>query len=199
MKSIRIVTAVLLVAAYGRRLFEAREQKGESRKGSGGAGGTGQHTMHPRPRCGSATKGSWRRTSAVTTVSASFADGEAAFQAKNYQDATAIFEAYVNRKPGNGWGHYMLGLSAWKSGDFPKAEKAFEQALSIDPEHVKSLVNSARLFIDQKRQDDAIERLTRASQIDPESAEVQRLLARTYPRAGPRPTKPSRPIVAPLT
>ena len=114
------------------------------------------------------------------TTSGSFAEGEAAYQSKKYGEATAIFDGYTGRRPTNAWGHYMLGLSAWKSGDFEKSEKAFDQALSIDPNHVKSLVNSSRLFIDEKRYDDAIARLTRAAEIDPESLEVARLLARTY-------------------
>ena len=61
-----------------------------------------------------------------------------------------------------------------------KSEQAFEKALSIDPHHVKSLVNLSRVFIDQKRHDEAVDRLTRASEIEPESAEVYRLLGRTY-------------------
>ena len=113
-------------------------------------------------------------------VTGSFADGEAAYQARKYADATAIFEGYTERRPANAWGHYMLGLSAWKSGDLAKSEQAFEKALSIDPHHVKSLVNLSRVFIDQKRHDEAIDRLTRAAEIDPESAEVHRLLGRTY-------------------
>ena len=123
---------------------------------------------------------------AVTPIAvpASFADGQAAYQARKYSDAAAIFEAYTERRPGNAWGYYMLGLSAWKTGDFPKSEMAFEKALTIDPRHVKSLVNLSRVFIDQKRYDDAIERLTRAAEIDPESAEVHRLLGRTYHAQG---------------
>ena len=50
----------------------------------------------------------------------------------------------------------MLGLSAWKSGDLAKSEQAFEKALSVDPHHVKSLVNLSRVFIEQKRYDDAL-------------------------------------------
>ena len=110
----------------------------------------------------------------------SFAEGEAAYRARKYADATAIFEGYTERRPANPWGHYMLGLSAWKSGDLSKSEQAFEKALSIDPHHVKSLVNLSRVFIDQKRHDEAVDRLTRASEIEPESAEVLRLLGRTY-------------------
>jgi tetratricopeptide (TPR) repeat protein len=114
------------------------------------------------------------------TPATSFADGEAAYHAKKYDEATAIFGAYTERRPDNAWGHYMLGLSAWKSGDFATSEKAFDKALSLDPRHVKSLVNSSRLFIDQKRHEDATDRLTRAAELDPESLEVSRLLARTY-------------------
>jgi tetratricopeptide (TPR) repeat protein len=181
MRSIRIVTAVLLIAALGGVGCSKRESRRAkaAREAVAQAEAVKAQRESPAPvRTGA--EASVPSTKPSVAVAASFADGEAAFRAKNYKEATAIFEAYVDRKPGNGWGYYMLGLSAWKSGDFPKAEKAFGQALSIDPQHVKSLVNSARLFIDQKRPDDAIERLTRATEIDPESAEVYRLLAHTY-------------------
>jgi tetratricopeptide (TPR) repeat protein len=113
-------------------------------------------------------------------MTGSFADGEAAYRARKYSDATAIFESYTERRPANPWGHYMLGLSAWKSGDVAKSEQAFGKALTLDPLHVKSLVNLSRVFIDQKRHDEAVDRLTRASEIEPESHEVFRLLGRTY-------------------
>jgi tetratricopeptide (TPR) repeat protein len=114
----------------------------------------------------------------------SFADGQAAYQARKYSDATAMFEHYTGQRPANPWGHYMLGLSAWKSGDLAKSEQAFEKALSIDPHHVKSLVNLSRVFIEQKRYDDALSRLTSAAEIDPESTEVHRLIGRTYVAQG---------------
>jgi len=114
----------------------------------------------------------------------SFADGEAAYQAKKYAKATAIFERYIEQRPKNVWGHYMRGLSAWKSGDATKAEQAFQTALDVAPSHVKTLVNYSRLFIEQKRYDEAIERLTRAAEAEPESMVVYRLLGRTYQAKG---------------
>lgn len=116
--------------------------------------------------------------------SASFTDGETAYQAKKYGEATAIFERYVGARPKNPWGHYMLGLSAWKNGDLAKAEQAFEQALAVDPNHVKSLLNESRVFIELKRHDEAIDRLTRAEAIEPDSVQLLRLLARTYTAQG---------------
>lgn len=117
---------------------------------------------------------------AKITEPMTFTDGKAAYEARKYSDATAIFERYSERRPDNAWGHYMLGLSAWKSGNLARAESAFENALRIDPNHVKSYVNLSRVFIDQKRHDDASDRLTRAAEIDPSSNEVYRLLGRTY-------------------
>jgi len=117
---------------------------------------------------------------AKVTTPASFGDGEAAYQAKNYSDATKIFEEYTARRPENAWGHYMLGLSAWKSGDLAKSENAFEVALRIDPKHVKSYINLSRVLIEQKRFDDAIAKLTVATEVDAESIEVPRLMARAY-------------------
>jgi tetratricopeptide (TPR) repeat protein len=123
-------------------------------------------------------------TTPKVTSPASFGDGRAAYQARKYSDATAIFDRYTTERPTNAWGHYMLGLSAWKSGDLAKSEQAFEKALSVDPKHVKSLVNLSRVLIEQKRPDEAVERLTRAAEIDPESTEVFRLLGRTYHTQG---------------
>ena len=66
-------------------------------------------------------------------------------------------------------------------GDDPrKAEKAFAAALSIDPDHLKSLVNLSRVLIEQKRFDDALDKLTRAGDIEPNSNEVYRLMGRAY-------------------
>ena len=122
----------------------------------------------------------------TTTVDGpvSFADGESAFTAGKYGDAKTIFERYIAQRPKNPWGHYMLGLSAWKKGDAMEAEKAFEDALALDPSHVKTLLNESRLFIEQKRHDDAIDRLTRAAEAEPESMVVYRLLGRTYQAKG---------------
>jgi len=116
----------------------------------------------------------------VATGPVSFADGETAYAAGRYGEAAAVFARYTNEKPDNAWGHFMFGLSAWKSGDLPGAETAFETALSLDPDHVKSLLNLSRVLIEQDRVDEAIDRLMVAGDIEPMSHEVQRLLGRAF-------------------
>ena len=114
----------------------------------------------------------------------SFADGEAAYKARKYTDATTIFEQYTTQKPNNAWGYYMFGMSAWKAGDLPKAEMGFKAALGVDPEHLKSLVNLSRVLIEQKKYDDARDTLMQAGDLEPNSNEVHRLLGRAYHAQG---------------
>jgi Flp pilus assembly protein TadD len=116
--------------------------------------------------------------------SGSFNDGETAYTAGKYEDAVKLFDQYTEQKPKNPWGHYMLGLSAWKAGDLEKSEKSFNASLRLDPDHFKSLLHLSRLLVDQKRYDDAVVRLTHAAELDPTSADVQRLLARAFTGQG---------------
>ena len=64
-----------------------------------------------------------------------FADGESAYNARNYAMATEIFTRYTEQHPKNAWGHFMLGLSSWKSGNLIRAELGFNEALRLDPGH----------------------------------------------------------------
>jgi tetratricopeptide (TPR) repeat protein len=69
-------------------------------------------------------------------------------------------------------------LSAWKAGDPEQAMTSFDEALRIDPQHRKSLLNSARVLLDTGRPREALERIERAMALEPLSAEGLRLLGR---------------------
>jgi len=64
---------------------------------------------------------------------------------------SAVFTSYTSEHPDNVWGFYMLGLSAWKTGDRDAAVRAFTQALEKDSTHVKSRLNLSRVLIEQGR------------------------------------------------
>ena len=184
MKPSRHVTAVLVLAAFGASGCSKRGETSQAKSLSADVAQAKRITAPVESTVAKSGEGVGFDEKSAPKITGSFADGEAAYRAKKYGEATAIFEGYTERRPGNAWGYYMLGLSAWKSGDLMKSEQAFEKSLSIDPHHVKSLVNESRVFIEQKRHDDAIDRLTRAANIDPESADVYRLLGRTYHAKG---------------
>ncbi|NIM49954.1 MAG: tetratricopeptide repeat protein [Gemmatimonadales bacterium] len=120
----------------------------------------------------------------VRTTPITFDEAEQAFRELRYEDAVLLFTAYVGRKPDNPWGHYMLGLSAWKAGDYLTAESAFEEALSDDPRHVKSLLGLGRVLIETDRSDEAIQEIEFALEIDPASGQAWRLMGRALHELG---------------
>ena len=107
-----------------------------------------------------------------------FEEAETAYRDRSYSNATDLFSSYVETKPENPWGYYMLGLSAWKSGDLPRAEEAFERSLSLDPKHVKSYLNLARVLLDGDRPSDALTRVDSALGFDSLSNVAYRLRGR---------------------
>jgi len=116
----------------------------------------------------------------VGTVIPSYADAERAFHRGRYEEAATMFEAYAEHEPDNAWGQYMLGLSAWKTGDHIRALEAFDAALRLEPNHRKSLLNSARVLLETSRPKDALNRIEQALAIEPLSGEGLRLLGRAH-------------------
>ncbi len=114
-----------------------------------------------------------------TSAPVSYADAESAYTGRNYDEAMDLFAAYTRSSPDNPWGHYMYGLSSWKAGDPEQAIASFDEALRLDPQHRKSLLNSARVLLETSRPREALERVERAMTIEPLSGEGLRLLGRS--------------------
>lgn len=113
-----------------------------------------------------------------------YEEAEGAFKEKRYGDAVDLFLVYTSDKPESLWGHYMLGLSAWKAGILAQAETSFERALEIDSSHVKSLINLSRVLLDQGEAERALERVERAVDLNPESSDALRVLGRAREEMG---------------
>ena len=180
MRPKRQVTAVLLMAAFAAVGCTKRDTTKATESRDSAQAKPVAAASELAPLAATDEEGFVKDTTPTVKGPASFADGEAAYKAKNYTEATAIFEGYTAQKPENAWGHFMLGLSTWKGGDLDKSQKAFETALSIDPDHFKSLVNLSRVFIEKKQYDEAINTLMKAGDIETNSTDVYRLLGRAY-------------------
>jgi Flp pilus assembly protein TadD len=113
-----------------------------------------------------------------------YAGADSAFRAKRYGEAVSGFTSYTHTKPSNPFGFYMLGLSAWKSGDLKTAEQAFRQSLSLDSTHLKSYLNLSRVQIEAGQPDSALVTLEQALQVDETSSEAYRLQGRAHDALG---------------
>jgi tetratricopeptide (TPR) repeat protein len=111
-------------------------------------------------------------------VEVTYEMAESSFLEGRYVEAIDLFTFYVDRRPANPWGYYMLGLSAWKAGELERAEAAFEEALTLDPGHVKSMINLSRVLLDGGRPHDALLNIEEVLAVDPESNDGLRLLGR---------------------
>lgn len=120
----------------------------------------------------------------LVPVNVSFEDGEGAYRARDYERALVLFEAYVERKPGNAWGHYMLGLSAWKAGELEHALGAFEQALVIDSTHTKSYFNLGRVLLELERPEEALAEFEAGIEFADEPGDGYRLVGRAFQQLG---------------
>jgi len=109
---------------------------------------------------------------------------DSAYRDRRYNDAAALFKTYTEGRPTNPWGFYMLGLSAWKSGDRVQAESAFVQALALDSTHVKSHLNLSRVLLESDQPDSALVHIETAIQLDSTSSEPLRLQGRAFEALG---------------
>ena len=124
------------------------------------------------------TESTGNANSSTPTQVVALSEAEQVYREKRYGDAAALFATYVDQHPNNPWGHYMLGLSSWKSGNLDRAESALVRANELDPKHVKTLLNLTRVHLDQSRPKDALARVNAALALDTNSGEGYRLLGR---------------------
>src|SRR5712692_9271616 len=120
-------------------------------------------------------------TGPTSTQPVSFESANAAFSEKRYDEEVRLFTTYT---PDNVWGFYMLGLSAWKTGDRDAAVRAFTQALEQDSTHVKSRLNLSRVLIEQGKAQEALPYVEGVVTIDSTSNEAYRLLGRVKRELG---------------
>jgi tetratricopeptide (TPR) repeat protein len=113
-----------------------------------------------------------------------FEMADSAYRGRRYNDATVLFKTYTASRPNNAWGFYMLGLSAWKSGDRQQAESAFVQALTLDSTHVKSHLNLSRVLLESGQPDSALVHIEAAITLDSTSSEPRRLQGRAFEAQG---------------
>jgi Flp pilus assembly protein TadD len=113
-----------------------------------------------------------------------YADAESVFRKGRYAESAEMFGVYVTENPANAFGHYMHGLSAWKSGDHESAEASLRKAAELNGETVKIRTNLGRVLLERSRAADALPHLEKAVELDPGSNEVWRVMGNVYAQLG---------------
>ena len=119
-------------------------------------------------------------TAPVATGVTSFSEAEVAYREGKIEEARDFFAGYVAIKPDNPWGHYMLGLTHWRKGEFAAAAKAFDRSIALDSLNAKAFFNSGRALLGLGRPHEAFERVEQGLLLDSTSADGLRLLARAH-------------------
>ena len=123
-------------------------------------------------------------TGTVAVKPVSYERAESTYTSGDYPQAVQLFTLYTEKQPENAWGHFMLGLAAWKTGDTDRALSAFDRALELDPNHRKSMYNSGRVLLEKGDAPKALERIEQALSQEPMSTEGLRLLGRAKYQLG---------------
>ena len=113
-----------------------------------------------------------------------YADAESVFRRGKYGESAEMFGVYAAENPTNAFGHYMHGLSAWKSGDHETAEAALTRAVELSAETVKIRTNLGRVLLERGRAAEALPHLEKAVELEPTAHEVWRVLGNVYAGMG---------------
>ena len=158
---------------------------GDSKDGKEKLADTPELTV--RPASNVETVGTTGGSPAVETGPVSFEEAKKTFDGGDFHEASRMFKGFTTTKPDNMWGHYMLGLSAWKEHDFEQAETELLRSIEIDSTHLKSRYNLARVYLDNGEPEKAVDQIRVGLTLDSTSSEGYRLLGRSQDQLGQLP------------
>ena len=100
-------------------------------------------------------------------------DGVTAYQSGDYSTAAKNLRVAVEEtKKDDPYAHYLFGLALWKSGQLDESEVVLVRAASMNEGSVRTWVNLARVRLDRRDFDGALESADRAISLDGGSADA---------------------------
>lgn len=83
-----------------------------------------------------------------------------------YEEARKIYEGLIELSPQDSYFHSVLGAIYQRMNDNDNALKEYERAISLNPEDIPSIVNSAEILLHTGKLLEASERLKKAILLD---------------------------------
>ena len=111
--------------------------------------------------------------------------GQAFLAGKKFDEALKSFQETVRLAPDSSVAQYWLGRCQFYRQDKEQAEKAFKQALQLDPKNYQAMVSLGRLYsLDQSKLDQAEKLLQQALEESPDNLEGRFVLGMVYALKG---------------
>ncbi len=116
--------------------------------------------------------------------SAHYQLGLALIKTGQWDAALPEIKAAVEHDPTSAQMHYYLAAVNTRLKNVPEASREYEKALELDPNHFQANLRYGRLLFLEGHPDAALPRLSRAAQVNPDSAEAHAFLADAYQKLG---------------
>jgi len=110
--------------------------------------------------------------------------GVALVKLEQWEAALPEVQAAVERKPASAQLHFDLAVVSTHLKHVPEATREYEKTLELDPNHFQANLMYGQLLLLEGYPDAAMSKLSRAAELDPESAEAHGFLAVAYQRLG---------------
>jgi tetratricopeptide (TPR) repeat protein len=112
------------------------------------------------------------------------AEGNRAFEAKDYATARRAYERVLSLDPQNQMGLVNLGLVEFYAGDSAKSEDLLKKAVRQRLETAPAWLTLGMIYMDQNRFPEALAALSQAALHDPDNPRVQNFLGVVIGREG---------------
>jgi Flp pilus assembly protein TadD len=117
-------------------------------------------------------------------LSEAVAEGNRAFQAKDYATARRAYERVLSLDPQNQMGLVNLGMVEFYAGDPAKSENLLKQAVRQRLETAPAWLTLGMIYMDQNRFPEALAALSQAALYDPNNARIRNFLGVVVGRQG---------------
>jgi tetratricopeptide (TPR) repeat protein len=135
---------------------------------------TGTETQVSGPTVDAPTPPAVDGTTAATPIDPKTAwkDGVAAYQSGDFAASATHLRVAVEERKDDPYAHYLFGLALWKSGQLDEAEGALVRSTTLNDQSIKTWINLARVRLDRREFDGALEAADGATALDGTSSDA---------------------------
>jgi Flp pilus assembly protein TadD len=99
-------------------------------------------------------------------------EGVQSYQSGDFTTASSRLRVAIDGRQDDPYAHYLFGLALWKSGQVDEAEGEMVRATTLNDQSIKTWINLARVRLDRRQFDSALEAADRAIALDGQSSDA---------------------------